>query len=310
MKIYNKPDKTIHKLLGKQKIKNDTFYVWSQFVLNFVCGRKKVNFNTLTRQLLETDTEKKDRFTSEEIENNDTLSVLMQYYFLVPENMDQCEFYKGLSNMMRVFEKKKGIRSFTILPTLGCNARCIYCYEEGFRQVKMNDETIRKTIDLILQKRRNNTIKLNWFGGEPLLCTETIDRISRAMHDSGIDYSSSMISNGSLITPEVVRKMTGLWKLKRIQISMDGNEADYKYRKNYRVYHNEYYKVMNAVSLMSEAGIIVTVRCNVDEENVDSIPRFLDDMNKHIRCKKRWEYTSVLLIMYAAVITILKYGTG
>lgn len=59
MKIYNKPDKTIHKLLGKQKIKNDTFYVWSQFVLNFVCGRKKVNFNTLTRQLLETDTEKR-----------------------------------------------------------------------------------------------------------------------------------------------------------------------------------------------------------------------------------------------------------
>lgn len=36
-----------------------------------------------------------------------------------------------------------------------------------------------------------------------------------------------MISNGSLITPEIIEKMTGLWHLDRIRITMDGNESDY-----------------------------------------------------------------------------------
>ncbi len=80
--------------------------------------------------------------------------------------------------------------------------------------------------------------------------------------------------------------MAGLWKLREIQISMDGAEEDYRRRKRYYEYHDEYHSVMKAVSLMSEAGIHVKVRCNVDEENWQRIPQYLEDMRVGISDKK------------------------
>ena len=62
-------------------------------------------------------------------------------------------------------------------------------------------------------------------------------------------------------------------KLNNIQISMDGAEEDYKLRKSYRSYEDHYHGVMDAVSRMSEAGITVTIRCNVDEGNWGAIPQ-------------------------------------
>lgn len=38
-----------------------------------------------------------------------------------------------------------------------------------------------------------------------------------------------MISNGSLITPLIIEKMTGLWHLERIQITMDVIEIPSEY---------------------------------------------------------------------------------
>ena len=48
---------------------------------------------------------------------------------------------------------------------------------------------------------------------------------------------------------------------------MDGAEPDYIARKRYYTARDQYHTVMEAVSRMSEAGIRVVIRCNVDEEN-------------------------------------------
>ena len=88
-----------------------------------------------------------------------------------------------------------------------------------------------------------------------------------------------MISNGSLITPEIIEKMVGLWHLDRIQISMDGDEDDYISRKRYYKEDDQYHFVMRAIDRMSEKGIRVQVRCNIDEYNRDGLPNLLKDMN-------------------------------
>ena len=43
---------------------------------------------------------------------------------------------------------------------------------------------------------------------------------------------------------------------------------------------------MGSVSQISEAGIRVTIRCNVDEDNWESIPQFLDDLQSGIAHKE------------------------
>lgn len=76
------------------------------------------------------------------------------------------------------------------------------------------------------------------------------------------------------------------WKTYKIQITMDGAEEDYIPRKHYYVDRDYYHRVMESVSQLSEAGISVNIRCNVDEENWSRIPQFLNDLKAGVAHKE------------------------
>ena len=266
-----KPDAALARLILPQKPHPGLFYIPSQFVLPLIHRGKHYAFHLLTKQLIEAELPLSARV-------GEGFDPLIEAMFLVPEGKDECTYYESVAKMMRLFGQKKGIPCYTILPTLGCNARCIYCYEEGRKQVTMTPEIVEQTIRYILETRAEGTVKLKWFGGEPLLCPGIIDRVSDALREAGVPFKSSVVSNGSLITPEILAKMTGLWQLDRIQISMDGAESDYILRKRYINYQDHYHRVLEAIRMLSEAGIEVSIRCNVDEENFDRIPAFLEDL--------------------------------
>ncbi len=280
MNTINKPDEKLARILPPVIPKPETAYVPSQFAISFEHRGKHYVLNNLTKQCIEGELPDKARA-------GDGFDELITAQFLVPEKKDECAYYNQISTLMRTFGKKKGIRNYVILPTLGCNARCIYCYEEGMKQVTMTDEIVEQTIRFILNTRGGDAVRLNWFGGEPLMFPGTIDRICEGMREAGVKYTSSMISNGSLITPEIIRKMKDDWNLKTIQVSMDGAEEDYIFRKNYRSKYDYYHTVMDALSRMSEAGISVNIRCNVDEDNWERIPRFLEDLKSGVTNKEK-----------------------
>ncbi len=207
-------------------------------------------------------------------------------YFLVPEGKDECKFYQSIFSVMHIYASKKGETRYTILPTLACNARCTYCYEEGMEQTTMAPETVEQTIRYILSSRASGTVKLTWFGGEPLLCEPVIDRISESLRDVEVPFKSTIVSNGSLITPKVINKMTGLWKTECIQITLDGAEKDYFKRKRYYNPGDQYYHVIRMIDLMAAKGIRLQIRCNLDEENLPGLSELLDDLNTGISHKE------------------------
>ena len=278
-----KPDKTLAKVLPPVRLLDGVVYVPSQFTLSFAYKGRDFVCNTLTRQCLETKLPGRCRA-------GEGYDALIRKLFLVPEGKDECGFYNAVVSMLRVFGKKKdskGYKGYTILPTLACNARCVYCYEEGMKPVTMAPGTVEQTIRYIVDTHTDKSVGLHWFGGEPLMCPDIIGRICEGLRDAGLHYRSSMVSNGSLITPEILAKMTGLWQLDRIQISMDGAESDYILRKRYINYQDHYHRVLEAIRMLSEAGIEVSIRCNVDEDNFDRIPAFLEDLKDGIPCKEK-----------------------
>ena len=274
-----KADDALKKLLPPVKLRLDADYIPSQFCLAFEHEGKNYVFNTLTKQFVEA-------ALPESARAGEGYDDLIRAQLLVPKDRDECAYYNGISAIYRVYNRKKGVQSYTILPTFACNARCVYCYEEGVKPLTMDAETVEQCIRYILSSRQGDQIHLAWFGGEPLLCPDIIDRICAGVREAGLLYTSSMISNGSLITPAIIEKMTGDWKLKRIQISVDGAEEDYIARKRYLQYHDEYHRVMENINALSKAGIRVKVRCNVDERNWDNTPRFLEDMAAAIEYKE------------------------
>ena len=282
MKELHKPDAAFARLFLPQKLQPDTCYIPSQFVLPFSHNGRQYAFSTLTKQCLETGLPEKTHV-------GNGFDPLIKAMFLVPEDRDECAYYEKVSAMMRLYAGKKGISSYTVLPALGCNARCVYCYEEGRRQEKMTPETAGQAIRYILDTRAGDEVSLSWFGGEPLLCPEIIDRICGGLREAGVPYKSAVVTNGSLINAELLEKMLTCWNVKRVQISMDGAEPDYIARKRYIAGHDEYHTVMHAIDSLSAAGIKVSVRCNADEGNWPGIPRFLDDLaqavvHKHNVC--------------------------
>ena len=279
MKEILKPDATLKKLLPPVEPRPEITYVASQFAVPFAHNGRQFVFHTLTKQCVESELPASARA-------GEGYDALIAAQFLVPEDRDECTYYSSISALMRMHGRKKGFELYVILPTTGCNARCVYCFEENRRPVTMTPEIVEQTIRFILDTRAGDETEIEWFGGEPLLCPEIIDRISEGLRDAGVSFRSSMITNGSLVTPEIVQKMTGLWNLKKIQVSMDGAERDYRFRKRYYADRDQYRAVMDAISRMSEAGIEVSIRCNADEENWDGIPQFLDDLNAGVHNKQ------------------------
>ena len=287
MKELAKPDGTLMKILPAQKLRPDTEYVRSQFALSFSQGGRNIVYSTLTRQMWALDQPLGERFMASEIEASEDLTALFQGYFLAPDGKDECAFYEGLSRMLRALKTPKGIRGYTILPTLACNARCVYCYEEGMQPVTMTPETVEQTVQYILRTKAEGKIEIGWFGGEPLLGEAIIDRICERLRENGVDYTSGMITNGSLLTAPVADKMAGPWKVKNVQISMDGAEPAYIARKRFLAYRDTYRAVMQAVNLLTERNISVAIRCNVDEENFGGVPQFLSDLSSAIKNKEK-----------------------
>ena len=269
-------------------MKDHAAYRLSRFAIPFEYCEKPYLFNMLTKQCFKLDSPITDEasFERAEIEESAALGTLADGYFLVPEGTDENGFYLSLSSMLRAYFRQTGYTTYTVLPTLACNARCVYCYEEGSKPVRMTEKTADETVDFIVRTRKKDSpILLSWFGGEPLLGESVIDRITKGLRENGVEFYSTIVTNGSLIDSRLIEKMKDEWNLKSAQVSIDGLEADYISRKRYYHYENTFEKVLENIDALSGAGINVNLRCNIDTENVKDMPEVIRMLSGKIKNK-------------------------
>ena len=91
----------------------------------------------------------------------------------------------------------------------------------------MDSAVAEKTAEYIARHCGGKEVSLSWFGGEPLYNMEAIDIICRRLEDKSVAFHSKMISNGYLFDKEIVRKANEDWKLRNVQITLDGTEDVY-----------------------------------------------------------------------------------
>ena len=147
----HKPIPLLKKLLPLRRPEQDILYVPSQFALAFDHNDRQYVYNTLTKQLIEAQLPGQCRAGEEYDE-------LITSYFLVPEDKDESVLYRSISELMRIYTKKDGEKGYIILPTLRCNARCVYCYEENYKPVTMSPETVEQTIRYIIDSRAGGVV--------------------------------------------------------------------------------------------------------------------------------------------------------
>lgn len=115
-----------------------------------------------------------------------------------------------------------------LVMNLDCNLACKYCFE-GKRKGKFYMS--RETADLFIDFVKNNALsnmdetKITFYGGEPLLSIELIiyisERLKSLAEADGIKYSFSLITNGTLLSPAVVKELRP-FGLTSADITIDG----------------------------------------------------------------------------------------
>lgn len=289
MHTIHQQDQVFQKLFGRQELLSGADYKYSQFNLALRFKNRSFLFNTITKQMVELEgaLPKGSIFSAREIGDNKALYELMQGYYLVLVSSNECGFYLSVSSLLHTFYRIKNYRSYTILPTYACNARCVYCYESGIKPTRMSEATVNETIEFIKNTcSKTEPISLIWFGGEPLLEHSIISSFCAALSDTSIDFYSSIVTNGSLIDEGIADLMKKEWHLISAQISLDGAEADYIQRKRYYNYDNVYARVIDGIRLLAERDIAVGVRCNVDQYNIRDAAKLLDDLSKALPKKE------------------------
>ena len=275
------------KLIRQKKPRPDGEYRLSLYAWPFSEGGRYLLLHTLTGEALElTAAEWADILPfqaaprSYEYIVQKGLSELAEKRYLVETDHDEVHAYAQALFLLKTAKgRKKGLSGYTILPTTGCNARCVYCYEEGMPVQTMTEATADRLIDYICETKDEGPVKLSWFGGEPLAAANIIRRICAGLTERGVEFSSGLITNASLLTRELTHEAKERWHLKQVQVSLDGAREDYAPRKRYvRPEVHNYDAVMRAIGYLSDEDIRVNLRVNVDMENLPRIEGFLDEM--------------------------------
>ncbi len=170
--------------------------------------------------------------------------------------------------------------------TYGCNARCDYCFECNADHSKMSYETADTVADYICKAVNKNTlVTYRWFGGEPLLAVDIIDKIISRVNkyfDNKLQYRSVILSNGTVYDDEILRKMYTDWHVYEFHVTLDGEKNIHNQKKNFvKPGFDGYTKVMELVQELLKHDIIVACRINIDKKNITSLNNIISSFDKY-----------------------------
>ncbi len=180
-----------------------------------------------------------------------------------------------LTEHITVLSKPKNSLTYVIAPTLACNLNCDYCFEKGYRDnSSISDELLMEVADYINNRTFHDLkeIHIVWFGGEPLIAYDKILKFSRylipKLEKKQIRFTSSMISNGVLLTKERAKALAERCELKKVQITIDGTKNVYCSRKHAteKQFDTLLENIKSALNHLK-----VSIRLNCDGENYEDL---------------------------------------
>ena len=180
-----------------------------------------------------------------------------------------------LKRSAAVFNMTPSEVKYVIAPTLACNARCPYCYEKDVSAKKhMSDAKVDDLIEFITKNIiGKKKLTLSWFGGEPLMNSKAIERVSDSIIPlclkNGVEFHAHMTTNGILTDRyiDLIQKC----RIESIQITLDGTKSVYESVKGYVGIENSFEHVVDNIFMLTTKGVYVSIRMNVGRNNIEDL---------------------------------------
>jgi len=180
--------------------------------------------------------------------------------------------------------------NITVLTTLQCNFACDYCFQGDHGDYnkhadRMSLETTLRVGDWIereLDRVHPEKLLMTFFGGEPLLnlpaMYELADRMWHATQARDIPMYVNIITNGLLLTPDVVDRMLP-YGLNGIKITLDGDKDTHNRMRPLRGGQGTFDRIVDNIRKVA-GRCPIAIGGNFDESSADSFSGLIDFLSR------------------------------
>lgn len=202
---------------------------------------------------------------------------LIKHKFVVPDNQNESNIYK-YAYLKKIFDEKS--LNLSIATTLNCNLRCPYCFEEGNKSHEILTEDITNAICKYILSKRKRQISITWFGGEPLLNFNSITNISEFLLRNKIDFSSGIITNGTLLTEKMISKFDE-YRINTAQITFDGTKELHDKKRFFKNGKGTFDLILSNINKIIEGSQTrIHLKTNIDRINIDSYNELKEQLSQ------------------------------
>ncbi len=215
--------------------------------------------------------------------------------FIVDDDFDELQFIR------EQYDKAVNSKNYmlVILPTLNCNFKCWYCIQDHIPSLMNVDtlESIKRHIDFMIDKEKIDSLRIEWFGGEPFMYfKQVIEPLSHyaieRCKDSNIPFTNSATTNAYFIDDKVSAKLSGL-RFKQFQITIDGEKANHDKVKFMKGCPSAFEHTLENINrIVSDNGDIhVFLRINYTHTTLSK--KIVAEVNQHIDSVNRGHITII-----------------
>lgn len=199
--------------------------------------------------------------------------------FIVADEVDERQ---EIEEWYRQIRSHSSTCKIMVLTTYDCNFACTYCVEEGVKRPVALDgdlpERIAAWIIRRLEKLRSQRLSLNFYGGEPLLNLDGLERVAAPLlaytQQRGIDFDGSVTTNGARLTRRNADRLRRVG-VTRAKVTLDGDREAHDARRPFRGGQGSFDIIVSNLEAVGDR-LTLYLGGNVDGQNRDAIPRLLD----------------------------------
>lgn len=213
-------------------------------------------------------------------EDSKVITYLRRINYLIPTGVDEEHLIQKNCETVRTQEQQ--YFNFSFIPTYRCNFNCPYCFEKDISKKHPNwlKTTLSKeAVDAIfafadrLISEGKHFYNIRLFGGEPLLPKnkDIVEYIAQKSQNYGVPIIA--ITNGYYIDQfaDIINK----YRLNEFKITIDGTSEIHDQRRAPSNTHKSFNRIINNVLAIVGRNKKVTLRTNVNQENLSNIPKLI-----------------------------------
>lgn len=211
--------------------------------------------------------------------DEDEKEILFRNGFIIKDDYSEQSYLKE-----KYWNNKfnSNILNMSIMTTLECNFRCVYCFEERRKSILL--ESTQRGICNYIKKNINSyeKVHIDWYGGEPLLQKDIIVTLSKKIisicNENEVDYSASITTNGYLLEKWTEQELLEC-NIRSVQVTLDGTKEQHDLRRKLIDGKGTYEKIVHNLKQI-ENIVEIDLRVNVDYSNISNIEALFDELKK------------------------------